>query len=327
MVLELKGIHHVSAFTANAAENYKFYTKTLGLRLIKKTVNQDDTSMYHLFYGDEEGHPGTELTFFEIPMAAPNHNGNNSISELSLRVKDDKALVFWKKRFKEMNVAHDDITVENRRSVLRFKDPEGQRLVLVSDEGNEKGVPGGKPWDKGPIPLEYGIIGLGPVKLTVPDKGPTEDLLTTIMGFRKVGSYPSSVSGQPDILVYETGLGGTGAEIHLEERKDLPRERLGRGGVHHVAFRVENEDELRNWVRKLKELRIASSGFVERYYFKSLYFREPNGILFELATDGPGFEADEPFEQLGEKLALPPYIEDSREEIEAKITPLDTKSE
>ncbi|MFD4817971.1 ring-cleaving dioxygenase [Peribacillus butanolivorans] len=323
--MELKGLHHVSAITARAGGNFDFYTKTLGLRLIKKTVNQDDIRVYHLFYGDEAGSPGTELTFFEIPQAARTHEGNNSISEIALRVRDNKALDFWKKRFVEYNVEHDEVTTRFHRQVLAFKDPEGQRLLLVSDQDN-KGVHGGVPWDKSPVPKEFSILGLGPVKLTVPNIEPTERVLTEVLGFRKSGAYSSSIRGQSKILVYETGKGGTGAEIHIEERNDLPRERLGRGGVHHVAFRVDNEEELRKWIEKLNESSLINSGFIDRFYFRSLYFREPNGILFELATDGPGFATDEEVQHLGESLALPPFLESKRADIEANLKPLNTKS-
>ncbi|TLS35980.1 ring-cleaving dioxygenase [Pseudalkalibacillus caeni] len=321
----LKGIHHVSALTADAKRNFQFYTETLGMRLVKKSINQDDTSVYHLFYADERGNPGTDLTFFEIPNAGRNQRGNNSISGTSLRVPDDESLNYWKKRFEEENVQHEEISSQSGRATLAFEDFEGQRMILVSDENNE-GAEGGKPWKKSPVPEENAVYGLGPVHLTVPNADPTEKVLTEILGFRETRKYPSSVQGQKDIRVFETGEGGTGAEVHLEERSDLPPERLGRGGVHHVAFRVEDEEEIRKWAQLMKELRIPNSGFVERYYFRSLYFREPNGILFELATDGPGFEGDEDFEHLGERLSLPPYFEDQREEIEAKLKPLKTSN-
>ncbi|WP_026701254.1 ring-cleaving dioxygenase [Salibacterium aidingense] len=322
--MTLKGIHHLSAITANARENLNFYTNTLGMRLVKKTVNQDDTSVYHLFYGDERGNPGTELTFFEIPMAAPNQPGASSISATSLRVPDDKALQFWKERLEEKGVEHEDIKGRGGRNTLAFQDFEGQRLIFVSDETNQ-GVPGGVPWERAPIPQEHGITGLGPIKLTVRKAEPTAHVLTEVMGFRQKSSYASPEQGQPDIVVYETGEGGSGAEIHLEERPDLPFERQGRGGVHHVAFRVENLDELHQWIDHINQAGLPNSGFVERYYFRSLYFREPNGILFEIATDGPGFDGDETLEHLGESLALPPYLEPHREEIEAKLNPLDYK--
>ncbi|MBM7602242.1 glyoxalase family protein [Metabacillus crassostreae] len=320
----LKGIHHVSAITANAKDNYDFYTKVLGLRLVKKTVNQDDTSVYHLFYADERGNPGTDLTFFEIPRAGRTYVGTNSITSTSLRVKTDRALQYWKERFAELNIDHEEIKSDSGRGTLSFRDHEGQRMVIVSDEKNV-GVAGGTPWVKSPVPQEYGIVGLGPVQLTVSRPERTIHVLTNVMGFREIESY-KEVEGQRLVRVFETGEGGTGAEIHLIEENELERERPGRGSVHHVAFRVENVDELNMWVEKLNENHLPNSGFVERYYFRSLYFREPNGILFELATDGPGFEGDEDFEHLGEKLALPPYFESKREEIEAKLKPLETKN-
>lgn len=322
--MELKGIHHVSAITANAVKNFEFYTKVLGLRLIKKTVNQDDISVYHLFYGDETGNPGTELTFFEIPNAGQNRNGVNSISAISLRVPNDSALDYWKQRFDEFQVKHEDIGDRAGRATLAFQDFEGLRLILVSDELNQ-GVPAGTPWDKSPVPQQFGITGLGPVSLTVSEAEPTAIVLTDVMGFRKKGQYPASDRSQPDIVVYETGEGGTGAEIHLEERNDLTPERQGRGGVHHVAFRVEDEEELNQWIQRIRGARFPNSGFVDRFYFRSLYFREANSILFELATDGPGFATDEHIDHLGESLALPPFLESKRQQIEANLRPINTQ--
>jgi glyoxalase family protein len=318
----LKGQHHVSAITANAKKNYEFYTKILGMRLVKKSVNQDDTSVYHLFYADERGNPGTDLTFFEIPQAGPASFGTNSISTTSLRVAADRSIQYWKERFEEKGVEHSDITLTAGRATLAFRDFEGQRLLLVSDQLNN-GVAGGKPWDKSPVPQEHGILGLGPVMLTVTRPELTVKVLKEVMGFREKASYPSDNGSNP-IRVFETGEGGTGAEVHLEDRNDISRERQGSGSVHHVAFRVETEEELNKWVEHITQSGLPNSGFVERYYFRSLYFREPNGILFELATDGPGFEGDEDFEHLGERLALPPYFENQRASIEAKIKPLDT---
>ncbi|NJJ41751.1 ring-cleaving dioxygenase [Paenibacillus apii] len=322
--MELKGLHHVSAITANAQENFKFYTEVLGLRLVKKTVNQDDISVYHLFYGDEKGSPGTEVTFFEIPMAGRNRDGNNSISALSLRVPSDAALDYWQERLGQYGIKLGEITDRGGRLTLFFRDPEGQRLILVSDENNQ-GVAGGRPWAKGPVPSEYAIAGLGPVHLTVENAAPTAAVLEQLLGFRRRGAYPSDVPGQPDVIVFETGQGGSGAEVHVEERNDLPPEHLGRGGVHHVAFRVDNEEELKQWIERLRSANLPNSGFVDRFYFRSLYFREPGGILFELATDGPGFDTDEPADRLGESLALPPFLEPKRSQIEEMLKPLDTR--
>lgn len=319
--MEIKGIHHVSAITANAQENVKFYTDVLGLRLVKKTVNQDEPSMYHLFYGDEKGNPGTELTFFEIPMAGRTYRGNNSISATSLRVPSNEALDYWKSRFEEMNVAHESIQTRAGRLTLPFTDFEAQRLILVSDE-HDSGVKGGIAWDKSPVPNEYGIVGLGPTQLTISNTDVTAKLLTDVLGFRQKGQYSSSVEGQPDLLIYEAGEGGTGAEIHLEKRVDLPQERPGRGSVHHVALRVDNEEELKAWIQKLNEYGIPNSGFIDRFYFRSVYLKEPNGITIELATDGPGFDTDEELAHLGESLALPPFLENRREEIENNLKPL-----
>ncbi|MFC7062494.1 ring-cleaving dioxygenase [Halobacillus seohaensis] len=314
--MQIKGIHHVSAITANAKQNYDFYTNILGMRLVKKTVNQDDTSMYHLFYADAKGNPGTDLTFFEIPRAGTTYKGTHSISTTSLRVKNDKALQFWQERLTQFEIDQDPIEEHLNRKVLGFRDPEGQRLRLVSDENNY-GVPAGDPFKGNSIPSENGITGLGPIHLTVANAVPTKQVLTEILGFREVGTIDNQI-------VLEAGEGGNGAEVHIEERTDLSREKPGRGSVHHVAFRVEDEEELEKWRTVIQKAGFPNSGLVDRFYFKSLYFREPNHILFELATDGPGFATDEDMDHLGERLALPPFLESQRESIEASLTPLDT---
>ena len=321
--MNVKGIHHLTAITGSAANNYKFYTEVLGMRLVKKTVNQDDTTAYHLFYGDERGNPGTELTFFDFQGVGPKRAGVSSISGTSLRVPNDAALDYWTERFTEMGVKHSAVTEFADRQVVFFEDPEGQQLVLVSDENNT-GVAGGRPWDRSPVPVEYGILGLGPVKLTVRNPEPTFQALR-VLGFTEKNRVPALVEGQDDIIIMEVGEGGTGAEVHIEPNDQMPVEIQGGGGVHHVAFRVDDEKELQAWHEVLNKVGLPNSGLVERFYFRSLYFREPNGILFEFATDGPGFATDEPLESLGETLSLPPFLEDQREEIEARIKPLDTK--
>jgi len=258
-------------------------------------------------------------------MLAKTHKGTNSISDTSLRVPTDEALEYWQKRFDKYDVKRGEITERAGHQILRFEDPEGQRLTLISDE-KDNGVEAGTPWDKSSVPAEYGITGLGPVRLTVSNEAATAGILKEILGYKQTRSYASDEADQPDILVFETGEGGNGSEIHLEERRDLPVERPGRGSAHHVAFRIETEEEMHHWVEHIKAARLPNSGFVDRYYFRSLYFKEPNGILFELATDGPGFATDEDVDHLGESLALPPFLEEKREEIEQSLTPLDTKS-
>ncbi|BAM48267.1 ring-cleaving dioxygenase [Amphibacillus xylanus] len=321
--MQFSGIHHVSAMTASAERNYQFYTEVLGMRLVKKSVNQDSHHMYHLFYADEIGRPGTDLTFFEMLGIGRTYRGNNSISLTGLRVASDEAIDYWIKRFDQFSVSHEGISEQLGRKVIFFEDPEGQRLMLVSDQNNT-GVEAGIPWDKSPVPVEYGITGLGPVRLTVPELARTKDILTRVMNFRHVASYPAYQAGQPDVEVYQTGEGGSGAEIHVEVRTDLPRERPGRGSVHHVAFRVKDRTELEAWADRINQEKLPNSGIVDRYYFEAFYFREPNGILYELSTDEPGFLVDEPEETLGERLALPPFIEHKRAEIESILKPLNS---
>lgn len=318
--MELTGLHHVSAITAQAAENVEFYTRLMGMRLVKKTVNQDDPSSYHLFYGDELGRPGTELTFFDIPYAAPTQPGTKSISRVGLRVRGHEALAYWRERLEEHGVDHDGISTEDGRQVLTFRDFEGQRLALVDDE--DAALDGGIPWEESSTPADAGIRGLASVTLTVADAEPTARVLTEVMGFRRQASY---TRGEPQrqVTVFATGVGGPGAEVRVEERPHMSPERLGRGGVHHVAFRVPNEEEHQAWLQRLAEAGVRNSGVIDRFYFRSIYFREPNGILFELATDGPGFATDEDEAHLGETLALPPFLEPRREQIEANLRPLE----
>jgi glyoxalase family protein len=318
----LTGLHHVSALTARAAENVDFYTRALGLRLVKKTVNQDDPSSYHLFYGDERGNPGTEVTFFDIPHAAPTRPGVSSISRIALRVTGRATLAWWLDRFDTLGVEHDPIVTEAGRAMLAFRDPEGQRLALVDD--TDAPLAGGTPWDESATPGPRGIRGLGAVTLTVRDAQPTVRVLTDVMGFTQRGAYSAAEGPARDIEVFGTGVGGPGAEVHVDERADLPLERLGRGGVHHVAFRVPTPALHLEWLTRLESSGMRTSGLVDRYYFKSIYFREPNGILFELATDGPGFTSDEDEAHLGERLALPPFLEPRRAAIEAGLHPLPT---
>jgi glyoxalase family protein len=320
--MNLAGIHHVSAITADAEKNHDFFTRILGMRLVKKTVNQDSTSSYHLFYADAKGTPGTDMTYFDIPNAGRTYPGVSSISNTGFRVMSDDALDFWKKRFEAYQIEHDEIRERFGRKTLSFIDHEGSRLMLVVDNGD--GVPYGIPWVKEDIPEPFSIVGLGPVTLTVRKPESTAGVLVDVLNFAEIGSYPSTVVGMPNIRVFSTGEGGPASEIHLETRTDLPAERPGRGSVHHVAFRVKTMEEYTEWENHLRKNGFMTSGFVDRYYFKSIYFREPNGILYELATDEPGFTSDEPIDKLGETLALPPFLEPRRAEIEASLRPINT---
>ncbi|WP_417308382.1 ring-cleaving dioxygenase [Devosia sp.] len=316
MTLELKGIHHLTAITAQAPRNADFYTRVMGMRMIKKTVNQDDVSAYHLFYGDGIASPGADLTFFDFPTG-PERRGTHSINRTGLRVRTADDLDWWKAHLSENGVMSSNIKDRAGHLSLDFEDFEGQRFRLVVDPAAGES----HPWEKSPVPTERQILGLGPITISVPDLGRTEPVLTKVMNMREVRTYPAREKNGA-IHVFEMGEGGAAAELHVEVNPGMSMGRQGAGGVHHVAFRTPDKAEFDQWVRRATSFGLRSSGEVERYYFTSLYFREPNGILFEIATDGPGFTADEPLETLGESLALPPFLEPRRAEIEAGLQPL-----
>ena len=313
--MQLTGIHHLTAISAKPRENLAFYTGLLGMRLVKKTVNQDDVSAYHLFYADGKANPGTDLTFFDFP-SPPERRGTNSISATSLRVAGEKSLGFWRDRLRQAGAHMGEVAEIDGRLTLPFEDGEGQRLVLVDDGG----VGPASPWDKSPVPAEHQTRGLGPIVLSVHDLARTAVVLTAVMNMRQVRSY-AAPGAKAEVQVFAMGEGGPAAELHVMEQ-DGAMARQGAGGVHHVAFRTPDETQYHAWTQRLGELRIPNSGEVDRFYFRSLYFREPNGILFEIATDGPGFATDEPMATLGEKLALPPFLEPRRAEIEAGLKPI-----
>jgi glyoxalase family protein len=314
--MQLTGLHHLTAVTAQASRNHQFYTQTLGMRLVKKTVNQDDVSAYHLFYADGLASPGSDLTFFDWPVGAE-RRGTQSITRTGLRVSGQAAIDWWLQRFKELGVAHQPARERDGRVTIDFEDFEGQRLMLVDD----KGVGDGNAWDKSPVPKPYQIRGLGPVIMSVPDLKPTDAVLTRIMNMTAERTYAPLPGGKAVTHVYRMKGEGPAAELHVAVETGLPQAQQGAGGVHHVAFRTPDKD-YDAWADRLRQLRVPSSGPVNRFYFRSLYFREPNGILFEIASDGPGFTADEALEHLGESLALPPFLEARRKEIEAGLKPL-----
>ncbi|HEX2095517.1 MAG TPA: ring-cleaving dioxygenase [Longimicrobiaceae bacterium] len=317
--MELTGIHHLTAVTAHVRDNYRFYTRVLGMRIVKRSVNQDDVSAYHLFYADAIGTPGTDLTFFDwnIPRE---RRGTRSITRTFLRVNGSATLEWWEAHFREHGVASGGITERDGRLTLDFEDPEGQRLALV-DDGGEGDEP--TPWEQSPVPAEHQVRGLGPILMSVPDLLPTELILTQVMGIRRVREYAHPENPRHTVVVFEMGGSGPHAELHVAVQPDLPAARLGAGGVHHVAFRTPDEEEYHGWTERLNAHRIPNSGEVDRYYFRSLYFREPSGVLFEIATDGPGFAVDENPATLGERVALPPFLEPHRASIVANLKPID----
>jgi glyoxalase family protein len=316
--MQLTGIHHLTAISAKPRENLAFYRDLLGMRLVKKTVNQDDVSAYHLFYADGKGSPGTDVTFFDFPLA-PERRGTNSIVRTALRVTGQKSLIFWRDRLRQAGARVGELRQIAGRWMLPFEDGEGQRLALLDDAGSG---PPAAPYDRSSVPSEHQIRGLGPITLSVQDLSRLEAFLTSVMNIRRERSY-AAPDPPGDVHVFAMGEGGPAAELHVIQERDLPTARQGAGGVHHVAFRTPNEMQYHAWTERLNAFGIRNSGEIDRFYFRSLYFREPNGILFEIATDGPGFASDEPIESLGERLALPPFLEPRRAAIEAGLKPLE----
>ena len=314
--MNLSGIHHLTAISAQIRENHRFYTQTLGMRLVKRSVNQDDVSAYHLFYADAKGTPGSDLTFFDWPVPAE-QRGRNAIVSTSLRVSGADTLAYWRERLRDLGVRSGEVAERDGRLTLAVEDAEGQRITLVDDGG----AGSGNPWERSPVPAQHQIRGLGPITLSVTDLRSLDVILQRVMEMRPVREY--MLEGTADLVhVYEMGPGGPAAELHVAVQPDLPVARQGAGGVHHVAFRTPDAD-YDAWAERLRTLGIPNSGKVDRFWFRSLYFREPNGILFEIASDGPGFAVDEDEATLGEKVVLPPFLESHRQEIVARLKPID----
>ena len=332
----LTGIHHVSALTGRAPNNVQFYTQLLGLRLVLKTVNQDDPSSYHLFYGDATGSPGTDLTFFDVPHARDKQPGSGLISGVSLRVRGTKALRWWAQRLDEHNVRRTPLHDRAGRRTLTLYDEEGQCLHLVDDSADTDRVPDTKPWTDGPVPVAQAIRGLGPVETTVADMAPTHRALTEVFGFTDARPYQvERLDSEPpdtdqpipspedaaEAIVFETGPGGVSAELHVVERPNDPRGWLGTGGVHHLALRTPNSDTIRAWREHIADAGLDPSPVIDRHYFESVYTREPGGILIEIATDtGTPFPVEE---AAAGHVSLPPSLEPKRTSIEDALTPIE----
>lgn len=311
----LSGMHHVSALSARIAESHGFYSRVLGMRPLIRTVNQDDPSMYHLFYGDGAGTPGSDMTVFDLPGAAPELRGNNRISRTTFRVSGGDALSFWASRLSEHGIA----AVQGSRdghAVLDFDDPVGTELSLLDDGGLGDAFP----WSESPVRAPFQIRGLGYSELTVPALEKTDRFLTQALGFAHDHTFPVADAPEFSTHVYRLADDGLHARLHVVVRGDLPHTRYGSGGVHHLALRVPAGQDMAAWVRHLESLGYPNSGIVDRHYFQSIYVRERNGILFELATEGPGFGVDGPID--GERLSLPPFLEPRRAEIEARLRPI-----
>lgn len=309
---QITGHHHISMITKDANKNNHFYKKVLGLRRVKLTVNQDSPSMYHLFFGDKTGSPGTELSFFEIPMVGRTQRGTNAITRIGLIVPSIESLEFWRKRFIAFGVTHGEVTQYANRPALHFQDAEGLQMVLqVSDER----VSHWQTWEKTDVPTSHQIQGMGTVEVTVANLASFASTVTELFGYH-------TLSQTDDEAIFQSVAGEILGEI-VALRQDGPNEKPGKGSIHHLAIRIKDDEELMYWEQQVRARGFLTAGIVDRYYFKSLYFREENGILFELATDGPGFMIDGDIEHLGEQLDLPPFLQSRRAEIEADLKPIE----
>jgi len=301
----LNGIHHISAITADATQNLRFYVGVMGLRLVKKTVNQDNPSVYHLFYADEDGSPGADLTFFEYPGLAGGRAGAGMIHRIGLRVGSEEALRFWAQRLATAGLGS---AIEGDR--LRFTDPEGLGLELIASPSSDQPLVARHP----EIPEEFALQGFAGVRAFERRRGASDRFLTETLGFRDSGadSYDARGGSRGSFYVYDAAPDARGVG--------------GSGTVHHVAWSSTMEDH-EAWRNRVIQGGGDPTPVIDRFYFRSIYFREPSGVLFEIATIGPGFAADEPKEHLGEKVSLPPAFEYLRAQVEADLTPLPNLNE
>ena len=297
--MKLNGIHHITAITGDAQRNVDFYVGVMGLRLVKKSVNQDDPTVYHLFYGDEHAKPGLDLTFFEYPGAAPGRAGQGMVHRVVWRVGSTDALDFWSQR-----LADNGIESTREGDTLRFADPEGlEHELLVADVADEPLVA-----EHPEVPAEHALQGFHAVRAYSSDPERSRELLEQGLGFERSGEAWEARGDE---------RGG----LYFYDEPPAERGIQGAGSVHHVAWNSADEDHVA-WQQQAAEHGAHPTQVIDRHYFKSIYFREPSGVLFELATPSPGFTIDEPLETLGEKLSIPPRLEELRRQIEATVKPL-----
>ncbi len=298
--MELEGIHHITAITGDAARNVDFYTRVLGLRMVAKTVNQDDPTVYHLFYADEQGRAGSELTFFEYPRALPGRAGAGMVHTIVWRVGSADALAFWAAR---LELEGTEVGRDGER--LRFADPEGLAHELAVSEREDAPLSAYHP----DVPAELALQGFESVRAYSAAPERSAPLLERVLGARPAGEAEWELRG-----------GSRGSTIAYDPPPAAPGSQSA-GTVHHVAWGTTVAEHPR-WEQHLQEAGVPTSGIIDRHYFHSIYFREPSGVLFEIADDGPGFTVDVPMEQLGTKIILPPRFEGAREQIERTLTPL-----
>lgn len=311
---QVNGIHHITAIASGGQECVDFYTGVLGLRLVKKSVNQDQVEAYHLFFGDRTGEPGMDLTFFIFSPVSRGMTGVGEVGLISLAIREG-ALGFWRKRFESLEIDYHESERWGRRRVA-LRDSDGQRLELVGVEGDEYARGVGEVWETKEIPGEMAIGYFESASMVVEEVEGVAPVLD-IMGYTKGESLGESQR-------WRVGKSTRAAYLEVEEKPLMRRALQGAGSVHHIAFGVRDEKEQLAMREKVVGLGLQATGVIDRFYFKSVYFRTRAGILFELATLGPGFTVDEEEATLGQKLALPPFLEDYRSEIEARLEVLET---
>ncbi len=309
---QLAGIHHVTAICGDPQENVNFYMGILGLRLVKRSVNQDDPGTYHLFYADAVGTPGTDLTFFAWPGGLRGRNGAGQATAVALAIPAGSA-GYWTERLQEHGIAVAGPARRFEEEVIAFSDPHGQALEFVAAQDAIR-----RPWvfwRDGPVPEAHAIRGIHGVTLTELGEEPTAPFLDAPLGFRPVAEEAGRKR-------FAAGDGGSGTWLDLLTRPEATHGRVAVGTIHHVAWRTPDEDEQRVWQQQIRRQGVSVTDIIDRFWFHSIYFREPGGVLFEIATDGPGFAVDEPVDALGSRLVLPPWLEPHRDEIERVLPPI-----
>ncbi len=303
----VQGIHHITAFASDPQANVDFYRRVLGQRLVKTTVNFDDPGTYHFYYGDYTGSPGTLLTFFPWPGAQRGRRGSGEIGAVAYAIAPE-SVDFWRQRLARHGVAVNAAAPRFGETVLTFEDPDGLPVELIT----RSAPPPVQVWAEGPIPAEYALRGFHSVTLWVAHAAPTAALLTDILGFEAAERAGNRQR-------FNSSSGAVGMTVDIAERGDLPRGMLGAGSVHHMAYRARTDDEQAEFRQQIAAAGHGVTPVRDRQYFHSIYFREPGGVLFEIATDPPGFLIDEPVAQLGTSLKLPPWLEPQRELIEQTL--------
>lgn len=312
----IAGIHHVTAIATDPQTNLDFYAGLLGMRLVKRTVNFDDPGTYHLYYGDETGRPGTILTFFPWPLARRGSRGAGQATAVALAVPEG-SLGWWSRRLSAAGVVHQDPVERFDGEVLVALDPDGMRVELIADPAATTGAP----WSGSPVPERHAVRSVHSVTLTVARPEPTAELLTAGLGLRPPTG--NAGDGEGGRLRFESPSDtGVGTRVDLVEARDPAPGRIAAGSIHHVAWRAADDDDQLAWRRRLIERGLHPTEVLDRSYFHSIYFREPGGVLFEIATDGPGFATDEPVAELGEELRLPPWLAPRRPEIAERLPEL-----